>query len=351
MPKKYYIHQPHHQRSRRQKVLIAVVTIFLVLALAAVVVRRVYYDSLQPVSNDSATVQVNIPKGAGVNQIASVLQQQHLIKSVWAFKLYIHNQDASSVLQAGTYQLRPSMSVYQLVSIISHGKVMTNLVTILPGQTVAEVRQTLLKAGYSTQEADAALNPANYSDVPVLVDKPATASLEGFLYPDSYQKDSSTSAQDLVRESLNEMQQHLTTGLRNAYGAQGLSAYQGLILASMVEKEAALPADQAQVAQVFLSRLHQNMTLGSDVTAFYGASLAGQKPSVTYDSPYNTLLHPGLPPTPISTVSQSALEAVASPANTNWLYFVAGDDGVVHFSTTLQQHNAQVQQYCHKLCS
>jgi UPF0755 protein len=105
------------------------------------------------------------------------------------------------------------------------------------------------------------------------------------------------------------------------------------------------------VAQVFLTRLHQGMSLGSDVTAFYGSIAAGKSPSLHYDSPYNTLLHTGLPVGPISTVSESSLKAVANPAQTNWLYFVAGDDGMTHFSNTLQQHQDNIAQYCHKLCN
>jgi len=93
------------------------------------------------------------------------------------------------------------------------------------------------------------------------------------------------------------------------------------------------------------------MPLGSDVTAYYGSVAAGQKPSLTYDSPYNTLQHKGLPPGPISNVSQSSLNAVANPSNTDWLYFVAGDDGNTYFSHTIEEHEALTKQYCHKLCN
>jgi UPF0755 protein len=93
------------------------------------------------------------------------------------------------------------------------------------------------------------------------------------------------------------------------------------------------------------------MALGSDVTAYYGSILAGKTPSIHYDTPYNTLLHTGLPPGPISNVSDSSLDAVANPVPTDWLYFVAGDDGTTHFSKTLEEHEALTQQYCHKLCS
>ncbi len=91
--------------------------------------------------------------------------------------------------------------------------------------------------------------------------------------------------------------------------------------------------------------------LGSDVTAYYGARINGQPPSTSYDSPYNTLLHKGLPPGPISNVSDSSLSAVAHPANTDWLYFVSGDNGNTYFSKTLEEHQALTAQYCHKLCS
>src|SRR6185437_15214148 len=130
-----------------------------------------------------------------------------------------------------------------------------------------------------------------YAGNPALVDKPAGASLEGYLYPDSFQKSSSTDVQSIIKESLNEMSQQLTPNLRAAFAAEGLSTYQGIILASIIGQEVSNPSDQTQAAQVFLSRLHQNADLGSDVTAFYGAILAGQSPSVSYDSPYNTRLH------------------------------------------------------------
>jgi UPF0755 protein len=117
-----------------------------------------------------------------------------------------------------------------------------------------------------------------------------------------------------------------------------------------VIQEVNKPSDQAQAAQVFLYRLKHNSGLGSDVTTRYGAILAGRPPSLTYDSPYNTHIHQGLPPTPISTVSLSSLGAAAHPAGTNWQFFVTGDNGTTYFSTNLQDHQALTAKYCHKLC-
>src|SRR5262249_42553942 len=155
---------------------------------------------------------------------------------------------------------------------------------------------------------------------------PSGANLEGFLFPDTFQKDANTNPQVIVQESLTEMGQHLTPSIRASFAREGLTVYQGVTLASIVEQEVSNDSDRAQAAQVFLSRLKSGMPLGSDVTAFYGALLAGVKPSTTYDSRYNTLLHKGLPPGPISNVSDSSLQAVAHPAKTSWLYFVTGDN-------------------------
>src|SRR5690606_18816245 len=118
--------------------------------------------------------------------------------------------------------------------------------------------------------------------------------------------------------------------MREAFSAQGLSVYRAITLASIVEKEVPLPEDRAQVAQVFLKRLNSNVKLQSDATAKYGAVLDGKDPSasqyLTYPSAYNTYENAGLPPGPISNVTESSLRAVAYPAKTDWLYFVSGDD-------------------------
>ena len=155
----------------------------------------------------------------------------------------------------------------------------------------------------------------------------------------------------IVEKALAEMQSKLTPDLRASYARQGLSVFQALTLASIIEREVSAPVDRAQAAQVFLKRLKNDIRLESDVTALYGAVLDGQTPSVTYESAYNTYTHKGLPPGPISTVSESSLKAVAHPANTDWQYFVAGDNGNTYFSKTLDEHNALTKQYCQKLCN
>jgi len=339
-------------RSRRlRRVFGVAVVLLIIVGAAAVVVRHVYNNNLKPVSSSNKVTMFTISSGESSTVISSSLQKAGLIRSSTTFEWYVSSKNVRSELQAGTYALRPSMSLPDIVNLFVKGQIAANLVTILPGQRLDQIRATFIQAGFSAADVDAALTASNYAGNPALVDNPSTANLEGFLYPDSFQKNENTKPQIIIQESLNEMAQHLTPSIRAAFAREGLSVYQGVTLASIVEQEVSKDSDRAQAAQVFLTRLHSDMPLGSDVTAFYGAFKAGQKPSTTYDSPYNTLLHKGLPPGPISNVSESSLNAVAHPANTHWLYFVTGDNGNTYFSKTLAQHQAYTQQYCHKLCS
>lgn len=327
------------------------VVLVVILVAAVLLVRHEYYLSLKPVSSSPKAEIVTIPSGSSVKQIASLLHDQHLIRSAWAFEWYVHSKELGSKLQAGTYALAPSQGVPTIAGTITKGKVATRLVTIIPGRRIDQVQADLINDGFNPADVYAAMNPSQYAGLPVLAFKPASVNtLEGLLYPDSFQKSGNTKPAAIIRESLTEMGQKLTPALQASYAREGLSPYQALILASIIEQEVSKPADRAQVAQVFLTRLHSGMSLGSDATARYGAILAGQKPSVSYNSAYNTEIHTGLPPTPINTVSESSLQALANPASTNWLYFVSGDDGTTYFSTTLQTHDQQVQQYCHTLC-
>jgi UPF0755 protein len=340
-------------RDRRwpKRVFYTLLILVMLFIAGAVIAQYVYRKDLQPVGTDHTVKYVIVPSGSSVPQIAQLLSKNGLIKSTEIFEWYINVHNDRGKLQAGTYQFASDQSVQQIVDKLVNGNIATDLVTILPGQRIDQIRNMFIKSGFSADAVDAALSPSQYAGKPALSDKPVNASLDGFLYPDSYQKDSTTNPKVIIGESLDEMQSHLTPAIRSAFATEGLSVYQGVTLASIVEKEVSKSSDRPQVAQVFLKRIQMGMTLGSDVTAFYGAILAGQKPTTDYDTPYNTLIHKGLPPGPIASVSASSLNAVAHPAATDWLFFVSGDNGNTYFSKTLAEHQALTAQYCHKLCS
>ena len=341
---------PRMHRTARRLMWLAVV-LGVILSVGALVARHQYIVALRPVSADQTTQLFTVPEGSSVKAISAQLQKDHLIRSSFALQLYVHARQLGSRLQAGTYALAPNESTQTIVSTLTKGKISTKLVTILPGERIDQVRAGLINDGFAPADVDQALNPAQYASLPVLAFKPASVNtLEGLLWPDSFQKDATTSATQIITQSLQAMGQHLTSDVKSAFAAEGLTTYQGLTLTSIITKEVDKPSDQSQVAQVFLSRLKIGMMMGSDVTANYGSIAAGHQPNLSFDSPYNTLIHTGLPPTPISTVTANALTAATHPAATNWLYFVAGDDGTTYFSTNLQDHQALTAKYCHKLC-
>jgi UPF0755 protein len=319
-----------------RRIFIAAGLIVVLLLAGTFVVRHMYFAGLEPAQSDDRSAQlITVERGATLDEIAAQLQSAKLIRSPWAFKLYVGSKNVRDALQAGTYSFSSSQSVAQIVAQLTHGKVATDLVTIVPGQRIDQIRTTLVNYGFPEASVEAALNPTTYVDHPALVDKPATATLEGYIYPDSYQKDGSTSPQQIIQKALDEMNKKLTPDMRRAFAARGLSTYEAVTLASVVENEVSKPEDRAVVAQVFLKRLKNGIALESDATNPY------------FDS-YHT---PGLPTAPISNVTVSSLQAVASPAQTDWLYFVSGDDGTTHFSSTLAEHEDNVAKYCHKLCN
>jgi len=318
------------KRRLPQRILLLLAGLIVLLIVGVLITRHIYYVDLEPVSANPKTQIFTVEKGSSVKQIAADLQDNHLIRSAWAFQLYVHSHELTDKLQAGTYALSPNQDTPSIVTTMTKGRIATHLVTIYPGRRIDQVRADLINDGFSPAVVEQALDPAQYSNLPALAFKPAGVNtLEGLLI---------------------EMGRHLTPGVQAAFAAENLTTYQGLTLASMVEQEVDKPTDRPQVAQVFLSRLKGGSALGSDVTARYGAIAAGRAPSLSYDSPYNTLLHTGLPPSPISTISAGSLTAAIHPAATHWLYFVTGDNGTTYFSTNLRDHQALSAKYCHKLC-
>lgn len=229
--------------------------------------------------------------------------------------------------------------------------------TIRPGETIMDVKKHLIEAGYSAEEVEAAFN-ATY-DYDFLADRPAGASLEGYLYGETIEFYKTATVTEIINTFLKEMGRIISENdLVNRYSAKGLSLYQGITLASVVQKEAK-EADMPTVAQVFLTRLNYGIPLGSDVTVSYALDLIDpnrgdhqdNQAALQVDSCYNTRKNGGLPCGPISNPGLSALLAVAEPSDTSYLYFLTGDDGVMYYSYTEAEHNSNAARHCQALCS
>jgi UPF0755 protein len=340
----------NRQRGWAHKFAVITAAFLLLILLAMVGVRQFYHANLSAVSDSTITHEVVIEEGMLTAEISEVLIGKGLIRNQNVFQWYVKAKNAGEKILAGTYRLQPSMSTPEIVQAITRGQIATDLVTIYPGQRIDQIRQNFINSGFNEKDVDKALSPSTYANHPALVDRPAGASLEGFLYPESFRRNKLTTPEEIIKQSLDEMSLHLTPQLRKKYAERGLSVYEAITLASVVEQEASNDEDRRKIAQVFLKRISMNMALESDPTAKYGAVLDNQAESIRYSSPYNTYENPGLPPTPISNVTASSLNAVANPANSDWLFFVAGDDGTTHFSKTLEEHERLTDKYCSTLC-
>ncbi|MBQ6149473.1 endolytic transglycosylase MltG [Candidatus Saccharibacteria bacterium] len=229
--------------------------------------------------------------------------------------------------------------------------------TIKPGETIFDIKKHLVEVGYTAEEVDKAF-AAEYN-FPFLSGRPAGATLEGYLYGETYEFYKGVPVEDIITKYLEKMGEVITeNNLEARYAAHGLSLYEGITLASVVQKES--PAgEHSRVAQVFLTRLAYGIPMGSDVTVTYALDVEDPDRTIYRDnqaalkinSCYNTRLHAGLPCGPISNPSLASLLAVADPADTSYLYFLTGDDGLMYYSYTEAEHNQNAYLHCQNLCN
>lgn len=315
------------------------------------VVRKWYKQNLQATSTNGEVRNVTIKSGMGLSSIADMLEKEGLIRNAKAFETYVRGRKLATELKAGVYEISPSMNVEQVVDVLVSGKEANSLFTIGPGKRLDQIKAKLLKDGYTQEDIDSAMDPNQYKDIGIISELPSGKSLEGFLYPDSFQITVSSSPRDIVRQSLKQLDSVVTPKLKEEYKKQGLSVYEAITLASIIEKEVSGKEDRRMVAQVMLKRLNEGMNLGADATYLYASVVYGGEPFPSNSSPYNTRLYPGLPPGPISNAGLSSLEAVAYPAPGDYLYYVTGDDGVNHFTRTSLEHEQATAKYCSVTCA
>lgn len=286
---------------------------------------------------------IEIKPGSGKKAIAETLEDNKVIKSSTAFLWHTRFNNINS-LQAGTYRLSSGDSTPKIAEVLAGGDTQTIDITITPGQRLKEIKQKLVRAGFTENDINAAIEEVKGH--PLVKGVKNKDPLEGYLFPDTYNIAPTTTAEELVTLMLDTFQSKITPEIRRGLKEQGLSVHQGIILASIVQKEVSDYPTQQKVAQVFLKRLRDGVVLGSDVTFQYAAAEMGLAATPGLNSPYNTRRVNGLPPTAIANFNLSALEAVANPANTAYNYFVSGDNGVTYFSKTEVEHEALTRQHC-----
>ncbi|HVE81103.1 MAG TPA: endolytic transglycosylase MltG [Candidatus Dormibacteraeota bacterium] len=305
-----------------------------------------YQLSLRPINLNSAESKTYVlKKGVGVEQLSRELKTKKLIRSAPAFNIYVTLHGLRSRLQAGSYEFAANESTREIAKKIAEGRVAVNRAVFPEGTTIIKMKQILGDKGINPADFDAALGqPYTYD---FLASKPAEVSLEGYLFPDSYDLIKPVQAKLLVAEMLENFGAKIKESkVTDGWAAQGLNLHQGLTLASIVEREVHQEEDRPMVAQLYLNRLKRGMPLQADPTAAYAGELIGKKQlDVGIDSPYNTYKVNSLPPGPICNPGISAMRAVANPKPNDYLYFISGKDGKNHFAKTLAEHEQNIAKY------
>ncbi|HQS02652.1 MAG: hypothetical protein B7Y07_08240 [Halothiobacillus sp. 24-54-40] len=301
---------------------------------------------------DAPAMTIEIPSGADALRIARIADAAgaRLNPTVFAWVARLRGQARD--IQAGEYQITAQDHLLSWLDRLVAGDVVRYRLTIAEGNTA----QDFLNALAAEPALAHTLQGLNQAQIIKTLNLPIL-NLEGWLFPDTYVFTRGTTDRKIVQEAYRGMKARLDAAwATRATNLPFKTPYDALILASIVEKETGLPAERAEVAGVFVNRLNLGMRLQTDPTVIYGVAMASQGQvdeqtaprslTVTQlraDTPYNTYLHTGLPPTPIALPSAAALQAVMHPAATDALYFVANGTGGHTFSRTLQGHNQAVQ--------
>lgn len=309
-----------------------------------------WYDGLltRPLDANGTEQPFTVEPGEAVSSIAYNLQSMGFIPDAEAFRAYLIYSGLDTSIQSGEYKLSAAMSAIDIAHKLQDATSADVRFVILPGWRTEEIAASLSTSGLTITPEEfiaAVKNPPQNFDL-----LSGAESAEGFLYPDSYIFLRTTNANDLVNELVRNFALHLSRDIRLGFEKQGLTVYQGVIIASIVQKEAVHKEEAPLIASVYLNRLKVGMKLEADPTVQYALGFNSLQNTwwtnpisaadLKFDSPYNTYLYGGFPPTPISNPGLDALNAVAFPADSTYYFFRAKCDnsGFHFFSETFEEH-------------
>ena len=308
---------------------------------------------IKPLDPNAPRQSFTVQQGESVASIANHLQQSGLISDAGMFRDYLIYTGLDTSIQAGHYDLSPAMSIVEIANKMQDATSTQVTFVILPGWRMEEISASLPTSGLNITSDGflvAAKKPRLGFDI-----LSGAASTEGFLYPDFYILPRVTTADELIEVLVQNFDLHLTSDLRDRFDRQGLTIYQAVTLASIVQREAVHDDEAPMIASVYVNRLNIGMRLEADPTTQYalGYNTAQQTwwtnplsmDDLKINSPYNTYVTDGLPPTPISNPGLTALRAVAFPTESSYYYFSARCDasGYHNFAQTFQE---QLQNLC-----
>lgn len=321
------------------------------LIIAVVLVLALFYICFEvytPVNSAShETITFTVQKGWGEDEIANNLKSSGIIRSSYFFKFYVILSLKHSSLQAGEYSLSPKMSAYQIANKMAAGDVIRDRIVIPEGWDAQDIGKYLESREICKQDYFISLTKKDYSDkFDFLNDKPKDVSLEGYLFPDTYEISKKETCEDFLSAMLTNFGQKLTPALRDEITKQKKSIFDIVTMASLIEKEVKGLNDKKIVSGILWKRISVDMPLQLDSTVNYITEKSDPSVSIKdtkIDSPYNTYKYYGLPKGPISNPGIDSITAAIYPKQTNYWYYLS--DGKTIFSETLDQHNAAKAKY------
>ena len=335
---------PPAKKRRLGKILVA---LFSSITLAAFIGYQYLDDEFHRPANPKAneTKHVHIRPGMSFAQILELLEKNRLIQNPWLFHLQARLRGGATSIQAGVYALKASMSPREIYRHLSEGRVARRTFTIPEGYNVREIARTIHRAKLADEEEILRLarDPSFLRELKI-----SAASIEGYLFPDTYQFPVGASSKKILGFMVRTMRKKFSPALREQAKAMGFTMHQALTLASIIEKETSLGSERPLIAAVFMNRLKRRMRLQSDPTVIYGLPRFDgniTKKDLRYDSPYNTYRHRGLPPGPIASPGLESIKSALNPAKVKYLYFVATKEGGHRFSRTYREHRRAVNRY------
>ncbi|HKI85893.1 MAG TPA: endolytic transglycosylase MltG, partial [Thermoanaerobaculia bacterium] len=287
------------------------------------------------------------PSGLDAGQILDRLAARGVIAHPFLARLYLTYGLGAPSLKAGEYEFSGKLSPVEVLDKLMRGTVVLHRVTLAEGLTLDETASHLASAGFGEKSEFLKVmdDPGPISDL-----DPEARNLEGYLFPETYSFAKGTPEREIVRRMVDTFRKRFASAIRPQMST-GDSVHRIVVLASIVEKEAKLDGERPLIAAVYRNRLDRHMALYADPTVIYGLELLGRydgnlrRDDLRFDTPYNTYLHPGLPPGPICSPGLASLRAAVNPADVPYLYFVSRNDGSHVFSRTLAEHNRNVEKW------
>jgi UPF0755 protein len=336
------MHQGMHIDPKNRKLLFAGIVVALLVILPLV---RFGMFITRPAGNGKIELIVPFAEGSSLKKFARELENTGIISDAGLFVIYARIQGADARVKAGSYHFSDGLSPAEILRRMVAGDVFAYRFTVPEGYSIYQVAELLENQGIFHKQPflKECTNRQLLKELNI-----RGKSVEGYLFPSTYSIPPEMTEAGLIRMMVGQFNKVYDQKFAGRAGTLPLSGLDIITLASMIEKEAVLPAERPLIASVFLNRLKKRMPLQSDPTAVYGIrAFTGKvsKQDIMRRSPYNTYLIKGLPPGPIGNPGLAAMEAVISPSTTGYLYFVARKDGSHAFSTTLEEHNRAVRKY------